>query len=205
MLNPKTIGCACRRCAGSRALRELPGVDACRRRGVDDRAGPPGDKPCSHRHDPFYWGTRPRCSATTLTGPPLRLGGAMRGTVRHSSGCRSVYEWNTAIHTGDHEARPAVRPTIAGRGATSSTTPTIASTRPRTRGKKGRKSVFRDATLFKMIYAFVAAARSGCWTFMTSPATRPRPSARPVRVCNVRWGKASRGFQPRVARCWRGV
>ena len=54
--------------------------------------------------------------------------------------------------------------------------------------RSGLKSVFRDATLFKMIYASgCAAARSGCSThdFTRNPTAT---EFRPVRARNVRWG-----------------
>lgn len=64
------------------------------------------------------------------------------------------HEWNTVIHAGDHEARPAVRPLSRTEVQQFFDYADDRVDQARTRGKKGWKSVFRDSTLFKMIYAF---------------------------------------------------
>ena len=59
-----------------------------------------------------------------------------------------------SIHTSDHEARPAVRPLSRDEVQAFFDYADDRVDQARSRGQKGWKSVFRDATLFKMIYAF---------------------------------------------------
>ena len=108
------------------------------------------------------------------------------------------HEWNTAVHAADHEARPAVR----------------AMTRPevqrfldhaddlvdaaRSRGRKGWATLFRDATLFKVVYGYGLRRREAAMLDVGDFTTNPDvPAFGRFGVCNVRWGKASRGSAPR--------
>lgn len=108
------------------------------------------------------------------------------------------HEWNTVVHTADHEARPAVRPLSRDEVQTFFDYADDRVDQARTQGKKGWKSLFRDATLFKMIYAFGLRRREV--TMLDVHDFTRNPTATEFGrfgVCNVRWGKASRGSQPR--------
>ena len=63
--------------------------------------------------------------------------------------------------------------------------------------------MFRDATLFKMIYAFGLRRREvgmlDVHDFTRNPTATEFGQ---YGVCNVRWGKASKGY-PVGGRCWR--
>lgn len=108
------------------------------------------------------------------------------------------HEWNTAIHTGDHEARPAVRPLSRIEVQQFFDYADDRVDQARTRGKKGWKSVFRDATLFKMIYAFGLRRREVGMLDLHDFTRNPTATEfGRFGVCNVRWAKASRGSPPR--------
>lgn len=64
------------------------------------------------------------------------------------------HEWNTVIHTSDHESRPAVRPLSREELQRFFDYSDDLVDRARTSGRKGWLTLFRDATLFKMTYAF---------------------------------------------------
>ena len=108
------------------------------------------------------------------------------------------HEWNTVVHTGDHEARPAVRPLSRVEVQTFFDYADDRVDQARTQGKKGWKSLFRDATLFKMIYAFGLRRREVAMLDVHDFTRNPTATEfGRFGVCNVRWGKASRGSQPR--------
>ncbi|WP_091969924.1 tyrosine-type recombinase/integrase [Propionibacterium cyclohexanicum] len=155
-----------------------------------------GDKPCSHGTIRSYqnavalfcdfltdrrYGWVERCEELFGTHP-----------------VQVCHEWNTAIHTGDHEARPTVRPLSRIEVQTFFDYADDRVDQARTRGKKGWKSVFRDATLFKMIYAFGLRRREVGMLDLHDFTRNPTATEfGRFGVCNVRWGKASRGSQPR--------
>ena len=155
-----------------------------------------GDKPCSHGTIRSYqnavalfcdyltdrrYGWIERCEELFGTHP-----------------VQVCHEWNTAIHTGDHEARPAVRPLSRDEVQAFFDYADDRVDHARTRGKKGWKSLFRDATLFKMIYAFGLRRREvgmlDLYDFTRNPTATEFGR---YGVCNVRWGKASKGSPPR--------
>lgn len=155
-----------------------------------------GDKPCSHGTIRSYqnavalfcdylidrrYGWIERCEELFDTHP-----------------VQVCHEWNTAIHTGDHEARPTVRPLTRVEVQTFFDYADDRVDQARTRGKKGWKSVFRDATLFKMIYAFGLRRREVAMLDVHDFTRNPTATEfGRFGVCNVRWGKASKGSQPR--------
>jgi integrase/recombinase XerC len=108
------------------------------------------------------------------------------------------HEWNTVIHTSDHEARPAVRPLTRAEVQALFDYADDLVGRARSSGRKGWLTLFRDATLFKLIYAFGLRRREVAMLDLHD-FTRNPTAAEFGRfgVCNVRWGKATRGSQPR--------
>ncbi|WP_307816586.1 tyrosine-type recombinase/integrase [Nocardioides limicola] len=108
------------------------------------------------------------------------------------------HEWNTAVHVSDHEANPAVRPLTRDELQQFFDYADHRVERARARKRKGWKSVFRDATLFKMIYAFGLRRREVAMLDLHDFTRNPDATEfGRYGVCNVRWGKASRGSQPR--------
>jgi site-specific recombinase XerD len=108
------------------------------------------------------------------------------------------HEWNTAVHSGEHEARPAVR---------AMTRPEVQRfldhaddlvDRARATGRKGWLTLFRDATLFKVVYGYGLRRREAAMLDLHDFTANPdAPGFGSFGVCNVRWGKASRGSAPR--------
>jgi integrase/recombinase XerC len=108
------------------------------------------------------------------------------------------HEWNTARHTSETEARPQVRPFTRDelQGFFDFADDQVA--RARKLGRKGWVSAFRDATLFKVTYAWGLRRRE---VAMLDLADFSRNAAAPefgrYGVCNVRYGKAVKGSPPR--------
>ena len=108
------------------------------------------------------------------------------------------HEWNTVIHTSDHEARPAVRPLSRLELQTLFDYADDLVDRARSSGRKGWQTLFRDATLFKTIYAFGLRRREAAMLDLHDFTRNPQGwEFGRFGVCNVRWGKAMRGSQPR--------
>ncbi|GAA0035337.1 site-specific integrase [Brevibacterium casei] len=108
------------------------------------------------------------------------------------------HEWNTVIHTSDHEARPAVRPLNRLELQAFFDYADDLVDRARSSGRKGWQTLFRDATLFKIIYAFGLRRREAAMLDLHDFTRNPKgPEFGRFGVCNVRWGKAMRGSQPR--------
>ncbi len=108
------------------------------------------------------------------------------------------HEWNTVIHTSDHEARPAVRPLSRLELQAFFDYADDLVDRARSSGRKGWQTLFRDATLFKIIYAFGVRRREAAMLDLHDFTRNPQgPEFGRFGVCNVRWGKAMRGSQPR--------
>jgi site-specific recombinase XerD len=108
------------------------------------------------------------------------------------------HEWNTAIHAGDHEARPAVRPMTRTEVQAFLDHADDLVDIARSSGRKGWLTLFRDATLFKVIYGYGLRRREAAMLDVhdfTRNASAPEFGA--FGVCNVRFGKATRGSQPR--------
>lgn len=108
------------------------------------------------------------------------------------------HEWNTAVHRVEGEARPENRPlsrqelqrffdycdervVVAGGS-----------------GRKGWLAAYRDAVLFKTIYAWGLRRREAVMLEVTDWGPNPKaPQFGRYGVVNVRYGKASRGSPPR--------
>jgi site-specific recombinase XerD len=108
------------------------------------------------------------------------------------------HEWNTAVHRGEGEARPENRPlsreelqrffdycdervVVAGRS-----------------GRKGWLAAYRDAVLFKAVYAWGLRRREAVMLDVADWGANSRaPQFGRYGVLNVRYGKASRGSPPR--------
>lgn len=108
------------------------------------------------------------------------------------------HEWNTTVHTSEYEARPAVRPLTRPELQRVFDHADDEADFARSRKRKGWLTAFRDATLFKVIYAYGLRRREAAMLdvhdFTRNPAA---PEFGQYGVCNVRWGKATRGSPPR--------
>jgi site-specific recombinase XerD len=108
------------------------------------------------------------------------------------------HEGNTAVHVADYEGRPARRPLTRTElqaffdAADDRVEQVVAA------GRKGWLAAFRDATLFKVCYAFGLRRREVAMLdvadFTANPAA---PALGGLGVCQVRYGKAMRGSPPR--------
>ena len=144
--------------------------------------------------------TRPCAATTTGRAVPglrdrsaLRLGAALRTAVRHAPGA--------GLPRVEHRP-PHQRPTRRGRRfarspatscRASSTTPTTRSPGPQ-RGPQGWVSAFRDATLFKVSYAWgLRRRRWRCSIWPTSPATPPRRSSAATAPATSATARPSKG------------
>ena len=108
------------------------------------------------------------------------------------------HEWNTAAHVADHEARPAVRPLTRAEVQALFDLADDHVDFARSSKRKGWLTLFRDATLFKVIYAYGLRRREAAMLDLHDFTRNPKAlEFGRYGVCNVRWGKASRGSQPR--------
>ncbi|MGH3785405.1 MAG: tyrosine-type recombinase/integrase [Pseudonocardiaceae bacterium] len=108
------------------------------------------------------------------------------------------HEGNTAVHVADYEGRPARRPLTRMElqslfdAADDRVEQLVAA------GRKGWLAAFRDATLFKVCYAFGLRRRELAMLdvadFTANPAA---PALGGLGICQVRYGKAMRGSPPR--------
>lgn len=108
------------------------------------------------------------------------------------------HEWNTAVHRGDVEARPDRRPLSREELQAFFDHADWEVDRVAARGRKGWLAAFRDAVLFKSMYAWGLRRREAAMLDVTDWG----PNAKAPRfgrfgVLNVRYGKASRGSPPR--------
>jgi integrase/recombinase XerC len=111
---------------------------------------------------------------------------------------RICHEWNTAVHVADYEGDPRRRPLSREElqaffdAADDRVDAVVAA------GRKGALATFRDATLFKVIYAWGLRRREAAMLdtvdFSVNPAA---PELGGLGVCHVRWGKAMKGSPPR--------
>jgi site-specific recombinase XerD len=108
------------------------------------------------------------------------------------------HEWNTAVHVADYEGRPERRPfsRVELQAFFDYADARVATVR--TTGRKGWLAVFRDATLFKVTYAWGLRRREAAMLdvadFTTNPAV---PELGRFGTLAVRYGKAMRGSPPR--------
>lgn len=108
------------------------------------------------------------------------------------------HEWNTAVHVADHEARPGVRPLTRDEVQALFDHADDHVDFARTSKRKGWLTLYRDATLFKVIYAYGLRRREAAMLDLHDFTRNPKAlEFGRYGVCNVRWGKASRGSQPR--------
>jgi integrase/recombinase XerC len=108
------------------------------------------------------------------------------------------HEWNTAVHVADYEGRPERRPMTRAElqaffDAADDRVESAALS-----GRKGWLAGFRDATLFKTVYAWGLRRREAVMLdvcdFTVNPAA---PELGTFGVCQVRFGKAMRGSPPK--------
>lgn len=116
------------------------------------------------------------------------------------------HEWNTARHTVEVEARPAVRPLTRGEVQRLFDHADGQVAAARRLGRKGWSAAWRDAAVFKLVYEFGLRRRE---VAMLDTVDFHRNAAAPefgsFGVCQVRYGKAMRGSPPRrrsVAAVW---
>jgi integrase/recombinase XerC len=108
------------------------------------------------------------------------------------------HEWNTARHAADYEGRPARRPLTRAELQAFFDAADDRVERATAAGRKGWLASFRDATLFKVCYAFGLRRREVAMLDVTDFTANPAaPELGPLGVCHVRFGKAMRGSPPR--------
>jgi integrase/recombinase XerC len=108
------------------------------------------------------------------------------------------HEWNTATHVVDYEARPERRPLSRPELQTFFDLADSRAVAVAASGRKGGLAAFRDATLFKVVYAWGLRRREAAMLdvgdFSSNPAA---PELGCLGVCHVRYAKASRGSPPK--------
>jgi integrase/recombinase XerC len=108
------------------------------------------------------------------------------------------HEWNTATHVADHEGRPAVRPFTRDELQAFFDHADAQVERAQRLARKGWTAAFRDAALFKTIYAFGLRRREAVMLDVTDFHTNAKaPQFGPYGICSVRYGKAMKGSPPR--------
>ncbi|WRS29186.1 site-specific integrase [Actinomycetaceae bacterium MB13-C1-2] len=135
---------------------------------------------CAYLIDPRY-GWIPRCQELFEAAP-----------------VQVCHEWNTVVHTSDHEANPAVRPLSRSELQMFFDYGDDLVDKARSSNRKGWLTLFRDVTLFKTIYAFGLRRREAAMLDLHDFTRNPKGSEfGKFGVCNVRWGKALKGSPPR--------
>ena len=108
------------------------------------------------------------------------------------------HEDNTAVHVSEYEGDPRRRPLSREELQAFFDAAGERVGRVLAEGRKGALAAFRDATLFKVTYAWGLRRREAAMLdvgdFRASPAA---PELGRLGVCHVRWGKAMRGSPPR--------
>ena len=108
------------------------------------------------------------------------------------------HEWNTATHVAEGEGRPERRPLSRDElqavfDVADATVTEIAQS-----GRKGWLAAFRDATLFKVIYAWGLRRREAAMLDVSDFGPNPAaPELGGLGVCQVRYGKAQKGSPPK--------
>jgi integrase/recombinase XerC len=108
------------------------------------------------------------------------------------------HEWNTAVHAADYEGRPERRPFTRAelQAFFDFTDDRVAAVRER--GRKGWLAAFRDATLFKVTYAWGLRRREAAMLDVADFSTNPAaPELGRFGTLAVRYGKAVRSSPPR--------
>lgn len=108
------------------------------------------------------------------------------------------HEWNTTAHVAELEADPRVRPLTRDEVQMFFDYADDRADLARATKRKGWATAFRDSTLFKVTYAFGLRRREAAMLDLHDFTRNPKaPEFGRFGVCNVRWGKASRGSPPR--------
>ncbi len=108
------------------------------------------------------------------------------------------HEWNTAVHRGEGEARPDRRPLSREELQAFFDHADDQVARLAAGGRKGWLAAYRDAVLFKTIYAWGLRRREAAMLDVTDWGSNAKtPQFGRFGVLNVRYGKASRGSPPR--------
>jgi integrase/recombinase XerC len=108
------------------------------------------------------------------------------------------HEWNTAVHRNDNESRPDRRPLSRDELQAFFDHADNQVAVVEGRGRKGWLAAYRDAVLFKTIYAWGLRRREAAMVDVTDWGPNARaPQFGRFGVVNVRYGKASRGSPPR--------
>jgi site-specific recombinase XerD len=109
-----------------------------------------------------------------------------------------LHEWNTVTHVTEYEGDPRRRPLTYDEVQALFDAAESLVEQIRTRGRKGALAAQRDAVLLKMIYAF-GLRRREAWGLDLADLRHNPSVAQFGRVGGVfvRWGKSSKGSQPK--------
>jgi len=108
------------------------------------------------------------------------------------------HEWNTTRHTSEFEGRPVVRPFARAELQQFFDFADEMVGRALRLGRTGWVAAFRDATLFKVIYAYGPRRREAVMLDVGDFSRNPKAAEfGEFGACNVRYGKAARGSPPR--------
>ena len=122
----------------------------------------------------------------------------MRAAGRALSRCRCSTRATRTAHAAEYEGRPERRPLTRAElqaffDAADGLVEKAACSR-----RKGQLAAFRDATLFKVIYAWGLRRREAAMLDVTDFAANPAaPELGSLGMCHVRYGKAMKGSPPR--------
>lgn len=109
-----------------------------------------------------------------------------------------VHEWNTAVHAQEAEGDPSRRAFTLDELQALFDYADDQVARVRVRGRKGWLSVFRDATLFKVAYAFGLRRTEVAMLDVVDFGANPYAAEfGDFGVCRVRFGKARKGSPPK--------
>jgi|HubBroStandDraft_3_1064219.scaffolds.fasta_scaffold103470_1 integrase/recombinase XerC len=108
------------------------------------------------------------------------------------------HEWNTAVHAADYEGRPERRPFTRAELQAFFDFADERVAVVRARGRKGWLAAFRDATLFKVTYAWGLRRREAAMLDVADFSTNPAaPELGRFGSLAVRYGKAVKSGPPR--------
>lgn len=108
------------------------------------------------------------------------------------------HEWNTAVHSSESEARPDRRPLSREELQRFFDYCDDAVVQAQRSGRKGWLAAYRDAVLFKVIYAWGLRRREAAKLDIVDWGPNAKaPQFGRHGVLNVRWGKATKGSPPR--------
>lgn len=108
------------------------------------------------------------------------------------------HEWNTAAHVADYEGRPENRPLTRQELQDFFDHSDAEVEGIRSLKRKGWLAAFRDAALFKLIYAWGLRRREAAMLDVTDFTSNPKaPEFSSFGVLSVRYGKSLKGSAPR--------